>query len=200
MHIHIQDLLHHYGYWGIFFILLLEMVGIPFPAETTLTLSGIEWAKGVFSLLPLFGMAVFGNVVGSSIAYGVGRFLGRPVILRLGKFVGITDKRLDQAENTFSRYKILILVFSKFIAGIRVLVPYIAGINRMSFMLFSICNFVSAMIWCGVFIVFGRYLGFAWHRYHHVFHKFFLPILFILIVAAVFYQLKKKMDRRKENG
>jgi membrane protein DedA with SNARE-associated domain len=196
MHIHFQDLLHHYGYLGIFFILLLEMVGIPFPAETTLTLSGIEWAKGAFALFPLFGMAVIGNVVGSSIAYGIGRFLGRPVILRFGKFVGISGERLDKAENTFSRYKILILVFSKFIAGIRVLVPYIAGINRMSFMLFSICNFVSAMIWCGVFIVFGRYLGFAWHHYHHVIHKFYLPIIFILIVAAVIYKLKKEIVRR----
>lgn len=105
MHIHIQALLHHYGYLGVFFILLLEMIGIPFPAETTLTISGFEWTQGVFRLVPLLVAASGGNIFGSTIAYGIGRFLGRPVIVRFGKYIGITNERLDKANVTFNRFQ-----------------------------------------------------------------------------------------------
>lgn len=79
---HIQLLIHHYGYFGVFFILLLEMIDIPFPAETTLTLSGIEWTQGAFHLIPLLIAATVGNASGSVVAYWIGRLLGRPVIVR----------------------------------------------------------------------------------------------------------------------
>jgi membrane protein DedA with SNARE-associated domain len=199
MHIHVQQLIEHYGYSGIFVILLLEMIGIPFPGEATLTLSGIEWTTGAFSLLPLLGSAILGNVIGSSIAYGIGRFLGRPAILRYGRFVGITDERLDKAEAKFNEYRIPVILFSKFIAGIRVMVPYLAGINGMSFVAFSIYNFISATLWSVVFIVLGRYLDVAWHRYHQIMHHFLVPVLIVtVLVVGVYFWLKTRNKRYGE--
>ena len=125
MHIHIHQMLQHYGYFGVFFILLLEMVGIPFPAETTLTISGFEWSNGAFKLIPLLLAAGLGNIVGSMIAFWIGRLLGRPVIVRYGKYVGITNERLDKANDMFHRHQSWIVIIGKFIAGIRVLIPYL---------------------------------------------------------------------------
>lgn len=197
MHLHVEPLIRQYGYGGIFVILLLEMIGIPFPAETTLTLAGIEWTNGVFALLPLLIAATAGNVIGSSIAYGIGRFLGRPVILRYGRFVGITEQRLDNAEEKFIRYRILLLLFSKFIAGVRVLVPYLAGINGVSFFIFSFYNLISAVVWATVFIVFGRYAGVAWHRYHAVMHQYLLPAVLVAVVAAGAVYIWKAKKRKR---
>lgn len=200
MHIHAQQLIQHYGYGGIFIILLLEMIGIPFPGETILTLSGIEWTAGSFSLLPLLGAAVSGNVIGSSIAYGIGRFLGRPVIVRYGRIVGITNERLDKAEAKFNQYRIPVILFSKFIAGIRVLAPYLAGINNMSFVAFSVYNLISATLWSVGFIVLGRSLDMAWHRYHQVIHPFLLPTLIVAIfLVGIYYRLKTN-KKRHGNG
>jgi membrane protein DedA with SNARE-associated domain len=196
----IDALIKHYGYGGIFVFLLLEMIGIPFPGETILTLSGIEWATGTFSLLPLLGVAISGNVIGSSIAYGIGWFLGRPVILRYGRLVGITDERLNKAEAKFKKYRIPIILFSKFIAGIRVLVPYLAGINSMSLVAFSIYNFISATLWSVVFIVLGRYLDIAWHRYHQVMHQFLLPSLIVTIISVGVYFILKTSKKRRGIG
>jgi len=133
VHFNIQLLLHHYGYIGVFFILLLENIGIPFPAETTLTISGFEWTKGVFKFLPLLFAAGIGNIVGSTIAYWIGYLLGRPVIVRFGQYIGITEERLDVADKKFAKFQSAIVLFGKFIAGIRVLIPYLAGINRIVF-------------------------------------------------------------------
>jgi len=61
MHFDLQQIIHTYGYVGIAGALFLEMIGIPFPGETLLTLSGIEWAIGTFSLLASKGNGIFFN-------------------------------------------------------------------------------------------------------------------------------------------
>ncbi|RIV24405.1 DedA family protein [Alicyclobacillaceae bacterium I2511] len=196
---HIQVLIHHYGYFGVFLILLLEMIGIPFPAETTLTLSGIEWTQGTFSIIPLLIAATVGNAIGSGIAYWIGRLLGRPVIVRWGKYVGITNERLDKANVTFQKYQTTVVLFSKFIAGIRVLVPYLAGINKMSFGLFTLYTTVSALVWSAVFIILGKYLGIEWSRYHQVLHQYLVPgIIVLAILVAVWYTRKVRAKKRSK--
>lgn len=192
MLLYVEHFMQHYGYGGIFLVLLLEMVGIPFPAETTLTIAGIGWVNGTFSLFPLILFATLGNVTGSSIAYIIGRFLGRNVILRFGKIVGITDEKLGKAETKFQRYQTSALFVCKFIAGIRILIPYLAGLNRMPFFLFSAYNTFSALIWTTLFIVFGRYLGALWHHYHHHLHGHLLLILLLVILSLGLYVVVKK--------
>lgn len=194
MHIDVLHWISHYGYFGVFFILLLEMIGIPFPAETTLTISGFEWTKGAFALIPLLLSASIGNIIGTTIAYGIGYYLGRPFIIRFGKYVGITERRLNAAEKKFEKFRTGAVLFSKFIAGIRVLVPYLAGINRMSFVKFTIFNVISAVAWAALFILMGRYIEVAWSRYHQVMHQYLLPgvILFIILLGIYFYLRKRK--------
>ncbi|GMA58544.1 hypothetical protein GCM10025858_30470 [Alicyclobacillus sacchari] len=99
---HFQEIIHHYGYFGVFLIILVEAIGFPFPAETTLTLSGIEWSKGVFHLVPVWLAGCLGNLIGSAIAYMIGWYLGRPIVLYFGKFIGITPPSWMQQINGFS--------------------------------------------------------------------------------------------------
>jgi membrane protein DedA with SNARE-associated domain len=186
MHLHIQHWISHYGYIGVFFILLVDMIGIPFfPAETTLIISGFEWMKGVFSLVPLLFSAYIGNILGSTIAYGIGYFLGRPVIVRFGRYVGITEERLNTAEKKFTKYRNTVVLFSKFIPGIRVLVPYLAGINRMPFILFTVYNAVSAVVWATFFIIVGRYAKVAWFHYHKLMHQYLVPTIIVVVIIVV---------------
>lgn len=195
--LHIQLLIHHYGYFGVFFILLLEMIGIPFPAETTLTISGIEWTQGAFKLVPLLIAATVGNAIGSVVAYWIGRLLGRPVIVRWGRYVGITGKRLDKANVMFQKYQATVVLFSKFIAGIRVLVPYLAGINKMSFGLFTMYTTVSAVVWSAAFVILGRYIGIEWSRYHQVLHQYLVPgIIVLAVLVAIWFTMKVRGKRR----
>jgi len=196
MHLHVQHWITHYGYLGVFLILLMEMIGVPFPAETTLTLSGFEWTRGVFSLLPLLLVAAFGNIIGSTIAYAIGYFLGRPVIVRFGRYVGITSARLDAAEKRFTEYRTSVVLFSKFIAGIRVLVPYLAGMNRMPFLLFMVYNAISAVVWAAFFIVVGRYVEVAWSHYHKFMHQYFVPAIIVCVILIGFVVARKLQKKR----
>lgn len=200
MHFNIETLLRRYGYEGIFLILFLEVVGIPFPAETTLIISGIEWSKGVFSLLPLILWSSFGNITGSVIGYWIGRLLGRPIVLRYGRFVGISEERLQRAETRFGKYRIPVVLFGKFIAGIRVLIPYVAGMGDMPFPGFSLYNTVSAFAWSFTFLVMGKYIGIELRRYHHVMHRILLPAIIIGAIATGVYLWLRARKKRKRSG
>ncbi len=180
-----------------FFILLLEMIGIPFPAETTLTITGFEWTQGVFRLVPLLAAASLGNILGSTVAYALGRFLGRPIIVRFGRFIGITNERLDKANHLFARYQSPVVLFGKFIAGVRVLIPYLAGINKMPFWLFTTYNTASAIVWAGLFIILGRYIGVEWSRYHRVLHQYMVPAIIVAAVLVAAYVALKVWRKRR---
>ncbi|TVY07061.1 DedA family protein [Paenibacillus cremeus] len=176
------------------------MIGIPFPAETTLTFSGIALAKGEFRLIPLILAAIVGNVFGSSIAYVIGRFLGRAVILRYGKVIGLTEERLSKAEERFMNHQVSILLISKFIAGIRVLTPYLAGLNGIPFPVFTLYNSIGAVIWVEVFVFLGRYVDVAWARYHAFMHRNLLPLILIALViggAVACIKLRVKKNAAK---
>ncbi|MGZ4123131.1 MAG: DedA family protein [Tumebacillaceae bacterium] len=197
-HFHVGHLIQTYGYGGVFFILMIECIGIPLPAETTLTIAGISWQHGMFALLPAMGAATLGNVAGSSIAYWIGRSLGRSVILRFGRYVGITEARLSKAEEKFHRLQVPVILVAKFIAGIRILVPYLAGINKMNFWAFTFYNAISAIVWSGVFIVVGRYIVVAWEHYSHLLGKHWLSVSIVVVLLVVLYLYYKRRKKQKE--
>jgi membrane protein DedA with SNARE-associated domain len=108
-----------------------------------------------------------GNIIGSTISYITGRFFGRTVILRFGKYVGITDKKFKAADEKFNKYRVQLVFLGKFISGIRIF-AYLAGINRMNFWKYSFYNTTGSLLWILVFIVFSRYVDFIWHHYHKI--------------------------------
>lgn len=185
---------------GVFFILFIEMVGIPFPAETTLILSGIMWTHGVFKLFPLFIAANIGNILGSVSAYSIGCFLGRPIVERFGKYVGLTGERFDRGNALFSKYQVLVVLFGKFVAGIRVLIPYLAGINKMPFLSFLIYNAISSLLWTTTFIVIGKSISVAWSKYYTILDHYKIPVIIVvsfLVVGFIGFKIWQK--RRSKN-
>ncbi|MDP4084082.1 MAG: DedA family protein [Bacillota bacterium] len=202
MHLNIHYLIQQYGYQGVFFALLLEMIGVPFPGETILTFLGIEWKQGAFSLFPLIMVALAGNIIGSTISYLIGRFLGRSIILHFGKFLRITEQRFNNAEKRFNKYRISVILFGKFVAGIRVLAAYLAGINKMDFWKFTFYNAIGSLLWVLSFIISGRYIDIVWHNYHHIFHQFiwlFGSALLIAFIIVIFIRSPRESKKVLKN-
>lgn len=141
-----------------------------------------------------------GNVVGSSIAYWIGRSLGRSVILRFGRYVGITEERLSKAEEKFNRLKIPVILVAKFIAGIRILVPYLAGLNKMNFWAFSFYNALSAIIWSTAFIVVGRYIVMAWDHYSHLIGQHWVSVSIVAAILIALYVYYKRSKNKKDKN
>ncbi len=184
-----------YGIIGIGIIMFMEMVGIPFPAETTLVFSGIAWANGTLDPFYLIPIAIIGHVLGSSVGYGVGRSVGRLVILKYGRYVWITPEKLAIAEQKFQKFQSAVIISAKFIAVVRILIPFIAGINRMPFWRFTIINFIGTSLWVFTFVFSGKFLGKLVLQFEDELKEYLWPVIGIVALIIIVILLIKKIKR-----
>ena len=151
-----------YGYIGIFFLLMLGIIGVPVPDEIVLTCSGFLIFKGFLSPELTLSCAFMGSVCGISLSYGLGRFVGMPIILKYGYLVHITPEKVDRVRIWYERFGKWLLLFGYFIAGVRHLTAFTAGAYLVQITRFCpVCLHRSILVdlyLCFTRIFFGRSL------------------------------------------
>jgi membrane protein DedA with SNARE-associated domain len=132
----------HYGYWALFGLLMLGIVGLPVPDETLLTFAGYLVFRQQFALLPTLAAAFCGSICGMSLSYGLGRTLGRAAVERLGTWLHLNPTRLDTMQAWYHRHGKYTLLVGYFLPGIRHLTAYVAGWSQLPLLTFAL--FASA--------------------------------------------------------
>lgn len=145
----VKPYLDHYGYWALFGAILLEDFGLPVPGETMLIASALLASQGEMHIVPLLLIACVAAVSGDNIGYAIGRFGGRRLVLRYGRYALITEERLNKAEGFFRRYGGAVVVMARFLAGLRQLNGIVAGTVKMSWRRFLAYNMLGAVLWVG---------------------------------------------------
>jgi len=98
-------------------------------------------------------------VLGSACNLTISRKYGRPFIQRFGKYIGVTEARLMQAEGLFKRWGPWAIIIGRHIPGMRIVLSALSGILGVPYRVFIPCVFVSAMIWAAIFLEIGRRVG-----------------------------------------
>lgn len=157
------DLIEHYmliyGYWAVFFGVMLENAGLPIPGETILLVAGYFCSQGEFELPLVMLIAASGAVVGDNIGFAVGHHFGRGILLRFGKFVFLKPKRIEQMENYFESHGNKTILVARFITGLRVFAALLAGASKMRWRIFFIYNVAGAVLWSVVITTLGYLFG-----------------------------------------
>jgi len=143
----LHPFLLEYGYWTVFMAILLEDFGLPLPGETLLITGSILAVQGDLHIVPLLLFAWAGAVLGDSIGYGLGRFAGRPLVIRYGRYVLITPHRLDHAQTLFRKHGGIIVVAARFFEVLRQLNGIVAGTVEMPWWRFVSYNMLGAALW-----------------------------------------------------
>src|SRR6516225_8517100 len=151
--------LEQYGLWAIFVLVLLEDFGIPVPGETVLIAAAIYAGSGRLNVVAVGIVGFVAAVLGDNIGYAIGRFGGRALVLRWGRYVFITEERLDKAESFFQRHGGKIIVVARFIEGLRQANGIIAGISGLHWAKFVAFNALGAALWVGVWTTVGYVSG-----------------------------------------
>ena len=136
-----------YGYLAVFICVLIEGFGIPLPAEATLVTASLFTVAGVLDLRVLVVLAFVASVTGDNLAYAFGRYGGRPVVLRIGRRIGVTNTLLDKVERFFDRHGAKVVVFGRFLPVLRHLNGISAGLSHMVWRRFLLANMAGAAIW-----------------------------------------------------
>src|SRR3989440_8788388 len=157
----IEQYMLAYGYWTIFFGVMLENAGVPVPGETILLVGGYFAASrpDQFNLIRVMLTAATGAVIGDNIGFAIGHHYGRSFLLRIGRFFFLTPKRLEHMENYFARHGNKTILVARFITGLRVFAALLAGASKMPWRIFFIFNVAGAILWSVVITTLGYLFG-----------------------------------------
>lgn len=175
----------HYGYWIVFFGVMLENAGLPVPGETVLLAAGFFAAEGHFRLGLLIVVAAAGATLGDNIGYGVGHKVGRAALERYGRYVRLRPRHLERMEWFFARYGAKTVFIARFVTGLRVFTALFAGAARMPWPSFALYNVAGALAWSVVVALAGFFFGSNWPVLERWVGATGLVALLLITVAAL---------------
>lgn len=151
---------HEWGYGGVVLLMAMESSIFPVPSELVIPPAAILAAHG--GKMSVFGVILagtFGSWLGSAITYWVAMIVGRPVVMKFGKYFLMPSDKVERAERFMHRYEGGGIFFARLLPVIRHLISIPAGMIRMGFLKFSVLTVVGAAIWCWVLAVLGQKVG-----------------------------------------
>ena len=146
------------GLWFVFLNVLLEQLGAPVPALPTLFLAGALAAAGRLPGLLLLGLALLACLLGDLAWYGAGRLFGGRVMSLLCRISLTPDVCVRQTQGSFERWGAKILIVAKFIPGLALIAPPLAGATGMALPRFIAYSLLSAALWSGSALLAGALL------------------------------------------
>ncbi|MGH0600652.1 DedA family protein [Bacillus sp. R86525] len=149
--------IEQYGYWALFFCLWLGIVGMPIPDEMIVMSGGFVSSLGILNVIPAFVLTYLGVVSGLSLGYILGKVFGTKVLDKLMKKK--KAKYLLKSQQMVEKYGQYALVTSYFIPVVRHIVPYLVGMNNMSFKTYALYSYTTGFVWTLVYFVLGSLFG-----------------------------------------
>ena len=150
-----------WGYWGVGLLMAMESSILPVPSEVVVPPAAIL-ATQPESGMSFWGVVLAGTVgswLGSSIMYALSLWVGRPFILRFGKWFFMPPHKVEAAERFMQRYSVPGIFFSRFLPVVRHLISIPAGLARVNFLSFSLVTILGSAMWCAVLAWFGDKVG-----------------------------------------
>jgi membrane protein DedA with SNARE-associated domain len=185
--------LTHYGLLIVFVTMVAESACIPIPSEVVVPYGGFLAAEGHTHLWMVIVVATIANLVGSTIAYFVGRYGGRALFVRYGKYVGISAHHVDKADHWFERYGPATVFFTRMMPGVRTFISLPAGIAKMPLVKFYAFSAAGSIIWntALAYLGYGFYKALGeegWNKLQDTFHRYnriWYVVLAVVVVAIV---------------
>ena len=189
------QLFKSYGYWIVFFGVMLENAGLPVPGETILLAAGFVASEGDFSVPMVMLIATAGAVLGDNCGYWIGRRVGRGVLVKYGRFVLLTETRFRSMETYFAAHGDKTVLVARFITGFRVFTALFAGASHMRWRTFFIFSVLGAASWAVVMTLLGYFFGKSWDLLEQYIKGAGFILAGAVVVLIVVFQLLKRRKR-----
>ncbi|HDR4419936.1 TPA: DedA family protein [Bacillus cereus] len=189
----IHELFQQYGYYVVLVGLLLEYIALPFPGEPTLAYAGFLSHQGDLSLPILIMLSFIGTSTGMTFQYFVGNKLGMPFIQKYGKYVFLTQKKINLTKIWFDKYGYFLIFIAFFIPGVRHFTGYFAGIINLPFRRFAMTIYSGALFWVSFFLIGGYWLGENLDEIFQILGQHIWKILFGIIIIALITRFRKNI-------
>jgi membrane protein DedA with SNARE-associated domain len=183
----IMGVISSLGYSGVVLLMAIESACIPLPSEIIMPFAGFLVFKGEMTLWGVAFAGAFGCVVGSIPAYYLGMYGGRPLVEKYGKWVLISAKDLNWADQAFAKHGEIIIFIGRLLPAVRTFIAFPAGVARMNMSKFIVYTFVGSLIWCYFLALAGFTAGEHWESLKEYFHEFHYVIAAAGLIFVVWY-------------
>src|SRR5207253_10625566 len=143
------------GYLGIIVLMAGGSTPVAVAAEVVVPPAEFVAAQGRLSLARVILASTLGAYLGAALMYWLSLWLGRPLVVRFGRFILFPPKKLEEAEHWLARYEAGGIFFARLLPGVRHLISIPAGIVRMNFAVFSLWTLIGSAISCSVLAYLG---------------------------------------------
>jgi membrane protein DedA with SNARE-associated domain len=203
----IANLIYEFGYLGIFIAALVETLFPIIPSELIFPLAGYVAQSqnlGIISAI-MFGLiGSIGSTVGALIIYTAAWKVGRKVLLKIGRYFLINEKKLEKSEVWFKNHGKLAVFLGRLAPGVRELISIPAGLSRMNIIEFTFFTFIGSFVWSLSLTLVGYYLGEAWNKFSKesspIFNILAVIIVFILSGIIVYRYFRKRKNKAGKIG
>ncbi len=185
------------GYSGIALLMAIESAAIPLPSEVIMPFSGFLVSEGRFTLFGIALAGAVGSVIGSWATYALGKYGGRPLIIKYGRWVLITEHDLNLVDNFFAKYGLWATFVGRVLPVFRTYISIPAGIAKVKFWPFTATCFVGSFIWSYFLGWIGLKLGENWESLKGYFHGADWIIGILIIVGAAWWIRRHFKNRIK---
>jgi len=185
------------GYPGIFLLMAMESSIIPIPSELVMPPAGYLAYQGKMNMVIAILCGTAGSLIGAYINYYVSHYLGRPLILKYGKYVLISPDKFERVERFFLRHGEISTFIGRLLPVIRHLISIPAGVAGMNHLKFTLYTLLGAGLWCTILTFIGYAIGENQQLIMQYSHKALLwVVLFSAALVAVYIWRQRYRDSK----
>ena len=189
------DTIGSMGYPGIMFLMFIESTFIPLPSELVIPPAGYLISQNQMSWTGVIASGTLGSVLGAVFNYAVAMYLGRPFILKYGRYFGISQSHFIKGENFFLKHGNISTFIGRLILGVRHYISFPAGLCKMKIGKFCFYTALGAGIWVWILTYIGYFVGNNKEKIIEVSKQW---SLYVIIACALLIALYILWHRRKQ--
>ncbi len=188
------------GYAGAAFLMALESMIAPVPSEAVMPFVGFLVTDGKWNLSLAIAATSLGSIIGSLLSYLMGYYGGKPLVLKVGKYLLLNQRDLEWTEKFFHQRKGALTIFiSRFIPVVRHFISIPAGTGKMPLLLFLLVTFLGATVWNTFLLLCGMKLREHWKIVQKYSHQADVVVI-LLLLAGVIWFLRQRLRQSKGAG
>jgi undecaprenyl-diphosphatase len=198
----VNHYLASYGLWALFFLVAAESSGIPVPGETALIGAAVLSSQGTMVIWEVLVVAAIAAIIGDNIGYWIGRKGGRALLLRWSITRSTAERLLPPGERFFLRHGPKTVFLARFIAGLRVVAAWIAGITHMHWATFLRWNALGGIAWAFGYGLLAYYFGKALVNAISTYGLYAGVVLVLVAVSGIlgFRHWRRRRMRAERDG
>src|SRR4051794_3214859 len=189
------DTVNSLGLPGVFLLMVLESACIPVPSEATMLFAGFNVSNGEYTLAAATAAGVLGTLVGSWIAYGVGRAGRVDILEKHGRKLHIKKSHLEWADRWFDRHGDATVFFARMLPIIRTFISLPAGVARMPFWRFTLLTLAGCIPWVLLLAFIGKEAGDNWESWKDSLHYVDYAVVAMIVIGVAWLVIRGRRRR-----